>query len=138
MKPTLRPGATRTSRIVVDDERTTGVMGDAGRVYSTPNLVRDLERACRDLLIDHADPNEDSVGMEVVIKHIAPTLPGMVVEITATVTAVDGRKVSFDVSAKDELEPIGIGSHRRFVIDKSKPSDRLAIKAEKLAKLRRG
>lgn len=62
----------------------------------------------------------------------------MEVEITATVTAVEGRKVTFDVSAKDELEPIGGGTHTRFVVDVGKTYERLRGKAAKLAAMRSG
>ena len=65
-------------------------------------------------------PGEDSVGIEVSIRHLAPTLPGMTAEITATVSAVEGRKVTFEIAAKDNLEPICAGSHSRFVVDKAK------------------
>lgn len=133
MKDSLRPGVSSSRRVVVDDERTIGFMGEDGRVYSTPSLVKDIEHTCRDLLLAHADQNEDSVGMEVSIRHLAPTLRGMKVEITATVAAVDGRKVSFQVSARDDLEPIGEGSHTRFVVDVTKTLERLKAKAAKRA-----
>jgi len=131
MKPSLRPGLSTVKRIVVDDERTIGFMGKEGRVYATPSLVRDIEHACRDLLMEHADAGEDSVGMEISLRHTAPTLLGMEVEITATVTAVDNRKITFEVSAKDELEPIGNGTHTRFVVDVGKTHERLKAKAVK-------
>src|SRR5690242_21471699 len=83
MKETLRPGATKTKRLSVDKDRTISFMGEEGRVYATPFLVGDIERTCRDLLLDHADAGEDSVGMEVQVRHLAPTLLGMEVEITA-------------------------------------------------------
>jgi len=133
MKPSLRPGLSTVKRIVVDDERTIGFMGKEGRVYATPSLVRDIEHTCRDLLMEHADTGEDSVGMEISLRHTAPTLLGMEVEITATVTAVDNRKITFDVSAKDELEPIGNGTHTRFVVDVGKTLERLKAKAAKRA-----
>jgi len=129
MKSSLQPGLKRVSRIAIDRDRTIGFMGEEGRVYATPFLVRDIEHTCRDLLLEHGDPNEDSVGMEVAVKHLAPTLPGMTVEITATVTAVDARKVSFDVSAKDDLEPVCTGTHVRFVVDRTKTVERLKAKA---------
>src|SRR5512137_1362035 len=104
MKETLRPGLSKTRKIAVDRERTIGFMGEEGRVYGTPYLVRDIEHTCRDLLLALGDPGEDSVGMEIAVKHLAPTLLGMTAEITVTVTTVEGRKVSFEVSAKDDLE----------------------------------
>ena len=133
MKADLRPGLSRTKRLVIDRDRTIEFMGEEGRVYATPFLVRDIEQTCRDVLLEHGDANEDSVGMEVCIRHLAPTLAGMNVEITATVTAVEGRKVSFDISAKDDLEPIASGTHVRFVLDVAKRAERLKAKAAKRA-----
>ena len=61
-----------------------------------------------------------SVGTEVSVRHLAPTLLDSTVEITVTVTAVEGRGVRFEVSAKDELDQICAGMHARFVVDKAK------------------
>ncbi len=131
MKANLRPGVSRTNLVTVDRERSIGFMGEEGRVYGTPYLVRDIEQTCRDLLLEYGDAGEDSVGTDIAIKHLAPTLVGMSVEIKVTVNAVDGRKVSFDVSAKDEIEPICSGTHGRFVVDVGKTIERLKSKAAK-------
>jgi fluoroacetyl-CoA thioesterase len=131
MKESLRPGISQVKRIAIDRDRTIGFMGEEGRVYSTPSLIRDIEHACRDLILEHADPGEDSVGMEVSLRHLAPTPPGMNVEISVTVAAVDRRKIAFEVSAKDELEPISAGTHTRFVVDTAKTVERLKAKAAK-------
>jgi len=133
MKQSLQPGASVVRRFVVDEDRTISFMGDEGRVYGTPNFVRDAEHLCRDLLLEHADAGEDSVGIEVIIRHTAASLLGMEVEITATVMEVEGRKVTFEVSARDDLEPIGGGSHTRFVVDVAKTHERLKAKAAKRA-----
>ena len=133
MKPSLAPGQSMTRRLTVDRDRTISFMGDEGRVYATPRLIGDVEYTCRDLIMQHADPGEDSVGMEVAMRHLAPTLEGMEVEITVTVSAVDRRKVVFDVAVKDELEPISAGSHTRFVVETAKTFERLKAKAAKRA-----
>src|SRR5262249_49691310 len=98
MKPTLRPGISLVRRVPVGKDKTISFMGEEGRVYATPYLMGDIEHTCRNLIADHAEPNEDSVGIEVAIKHLAPTLPGSTIEIAATVTAVEGRKVIFAVT----------------------------------------
>jgi predicted thioesterase len=131
MKVSLRPGVSRTSLLTVDRDRSIGFMGEEGRVYGTPYLVGDIEQTCRDLLLEHGDAGEDSVGTDIAIRHVAPTLVGMSVEIKVTVNAVEGRKVSFDVSAKDEIEPICSGTHGRFVVDVGKTIERLKAKAAK-------
>ena len=131
MKESLRPGVSLVNRVQVDRDRTIGFMGEEGRVYGTPYLVRDIEMTCRQLILDHGDAGEDSVGTDVSIKHLAPTLLGMTAEITATVSAVEGRKVVFEISAKDDLDQICSGSHGRFVVDVGKTVERLKAKAAK-------
>lgn len=133
MKQSLRAGVSHIKRLTVDVDRTIGFMGDEGRVYATPMLVRDMEHACRDLLLEHADAGEDSVGMSISLTHLAPTLLGMDVEITVTVASVEGRKVTFEVAAKDDLEPISAGTHARFVVDVKKTHERLKAKAARRA-----
>jgi len=138
MKDTLRAGATTTRRLTVDRERTIGFMGDEGRVYATPSLIRDIERTCREFLLDHADAGEESVGMEIALRHLAPTLLDMEVEITVTVAAIEGRRVMFEIAAKDEIEPIATSTHTRFVVDVAKRHERLKAKAAKRAAARAG
>lgn len=131
MKDGLRAGVSRTKTLIVDKDRTISFMGEEGRVYSTPNLVRDVEHACRDLILEFADPGEDSVGTEVSLKHLAATPLGGQAEITVTVSAIEGRRVSFDVSARDEIEPISAGTHTRFIVDVAKTQARLKAKIAK-------
>ena len=131
MKASLCPGVSRTSLLTVDRDRSIDFMGEDGRVYGTPYLVRDIEQTCRELLLENGDAGEDSVGTDISIKHLAPTLVGMSVEIKVTVNAIEGRKVSFDISAKDEIEPICSGTHGRFVVDVGKTIERLKAKAAK-------
>jgi fluoroacetyl-CoA thioesterase len=138
MKPTLQPGISLVRRVSVGSDKTISFMGEEGRVYGTPYLIGDIEHTCRNLILDHAEPDEDSVGIEVAIKHLAPTLPGSTIEIAATVTAVEGRKVIFTVTVKDEIDTISSGSHARFVVDKAKTIERLKAKAAKLPTRRPG
>jgi fluoroacetyl-CoA thioesterase len=133
MKASLRPGVTRVRRIEVDRARTISFMGEDMRTYATPSMIRDIEQTCRDLIVEHADVGEDSVGMEVVVRHLAPTLMGMTVEVSVAVTAIEGRKVQFEASVRDELDEVGAGTHTRFVVDKAKTFERLKAKAARLA-----
>jgi fluoroacetyl-CoA thioesterase len=137
MKPSLRPGISRTNRIVVGRERTIAFMGEEARTYATPSMILDIEHTCRELILEHADAGEDSVGMEVALRHLAPTLMDMTVEITVRVTSVDGRKVAFDVAVEDELDSVGAGSHTRFVVEKAKTLERLKAKAARFAAQKR-
>jgi predicted thioesterase len=94
-------------------------------------LVRDIEVACRNLLLDSLAPGQDSVGTRVEIDHLAATLLGMQVTLTVRVAETKGRAVLFDVEARDDVEPICRGRHARFVVDVKTTEARLAAKAQK-------
>lgn len=136
MKPSLQPGVDATVGLEIDRPRTIDFMGDEARVYATPMLVRDIEVACRELLLAHLDPGEDSVGTRVEIDHIGATLLGMTVTLTVRVAEVNGRAVVFEVEGRDDVEPIVRGRHARFVVDVAKTAQRLAAKAAKAAQAR--
>lgn len=131
MKPSLQAGVSVTREYQVDRDRTIGFMGEAARVYATPMLVRDIEMTCRELLLEHLDEGEDSVGTRVEIDHMAATLLGMKATITAKVTGVEGRAVSFEVSGTDGLDTICRCRHNRFVVDVKTTEARLKAKAAK-------
>jgi fluoroacetyl-CoA thioesterase len=131
MKPTLQAGATATRTFEIDRARTIDFMGEKARVYATPMLVRDIEMTCRDLLLQHLDAGEDSVGTRVEIDHLAATLLGMSVTLIVTVVEVKGRAVTLEVEGRDTVEPICRGRHSRFVVDVKTTEQRLAAKAAK-------
>jgi len=131
MKDTLKAGLATTDTLTVDRERTIDFMGEAARVYATPMLVRDIEIACRNLLLAHLDAGEDSVGTRVEIDHMGASLLGMKVWLTVTLASVNGRAVVFEVEGRDDVEPIVRGKHHRFIVDVTKTGQRLAAKAAK-------
>ena len=91
MKTSLQPGLRHTARYEVTRDRTIDFMGEKARVYATPMLVRDVEVACRELLLPHLDAGEDSVGTRVELDHLAATLQGMPVTLEVELTALKGR-----------------------------------------------
>ena len=131
MKSSLQAGVTGQASITIDRERTIDFMGENARVYATPMLVRDIEMTCRNLLLEHLDAGEDSVGTRVEIDHIGATLMNMTVEISVRIAEVNGRAVVFEVEAKDQVEPVARCRHARFVVDVAKTAQRLAAKAQK-------
>lgn len=131
MSEPLAPGLTTTRRIDIDRDRTISFMGDDCRVYSTPNLLYDIEMACRDLLLAHIEPGRDSVGTRVELDHVGATLMGMWVDLTVTLTKVDGGAVAFDFSARDAVEEVARGKHNRFVVGVEKTAQRLKAKLAK-------
>lgn len=132
MKDSLKPGVSFTNKLPVTKEKTIGFMGDDLRVYATPSMVQDTERTCRDFMLEHLEDGEDSVGARVEIDHLGPTLVGQTVEVEATVTEVDGRRVNFEVEIRDEIDTVGRAKHTRFVVEKSRQGGRLQKKIERL------
>ncbi|MCX7155419.1 MAG: LysR family transcriptional regulator [Rhodocyclales bacterium] len=131
MSETLKAGLTATRHVDVDRERTISFMGEDCRVYSTPNLLYDIEMACRDLLLQHIEPGKDSVGTRVELDHVGATLMGMWVDITVTLTEVNGGAVSFDFTARDAVEEVARGKHNRFIVGVEKTAQRLKAKLAK-------
>jgi len=131
MSEPLQPGLTATRRIDIDRDRTISFMGDECRVYSTPRMLYDIEMACRDLLLEHTEPGKDSVGTRVELDHVGATLMGMWVEITVTLTAVNGGAVTFDFAARDAVEEVARGKYNRFIVNIEKTALRLKAKLAK-------
>ncbi|HKX37035.1 MAG TPA: thioesterase family protein [Burkholderiales bacterium] len=131
MKASLQKGLSHKKTLKVDEARCIGFMGKEGMVYATPRMVSDVEYACRDFLLEHLDPGEDSVGTHVSIDHLAATPLGLQVEIAIQIVEVDRRKVTFSFSVKDPVEEVGRGTHVRFVVETAKTRERLAAKRAK-------
>lgn len=135
MKPTLVKGLATTRRFSIDKEKTIDFMGDELRVYATPWMLKDMEITCRDLIQEHLDEGQSSVGAHVKLDHVGASLLDSWVDITATVTEIDGRRVSFEIEASDPLDVVGKCKHVRFVIDTERQKARLQGKAQKLKEL---
>ena len=89
-----------------------------------------MEWACTELLAQHLDDGEGSVGVHVDVSHLAATPPGMTVTVDVECTQVAGQKVSFKVKAHDGMDLIGEGRHDRFVVAWDKFNARVAAKAK--------
>jgi predicted thioesterase len=131
MKPSLKTGLTAKREVTVDQERCIGFMGKEGAVYATPRMVSDVEYTCRDYLLQHLDDGEDSVGAHVSIDHLAATPMGLKVTIEVKIVELDRRRVTFEFTVHDPIEPCGRGRHVRFVVDKAKSAERVAAKRAK-------
>jgi fluoroacetyl-CoA thioesterase len=99
-------------------------------VYATPEMVRLMERAAVNALAPHLAPGQQSVGTMVNVKHLAATPLGATVTARAELVAVDGRRLTFKVTAHDGTDLIGEGTHERALIDLAKFEARIKAKAE--------
>jgi fluoroacetyl-CoA thioesterase len=97
-------------------------------VFATPMMVTAMENAALNAVRDYLDTGESAVGTAVNIRHLAATPAGHQVTAIAEVTKVDGRRIEFTVSARDEVEEIGNGTHERMIVDIGRLGQRLAAK----------
>jgi fluoroacetyl-CoA thioesterase len=98
------------------------------QVFATPMMITAMENAALNAVRDYLDPGESAVGTAVNIRHLAATPVGHQVTAEAEVTKVNGRHIAFNVSAHDEIEEIGTGTHERVVVDMARLSQRLKAK----------
>lgn len=103
--------------------------GGMPAVLSTPQLIGLIERTARQALVPLLETNERSVGIEIDLRHFAPTPLGAQVTITARVIQAEGREVTFQVEARDAYEAIARGLHRRAIIRVESFARRVAAKS---------
>ena len=117
MKSRPRIGETGELAIPTDMKHAVEFAGDGmPAVVSTPNIIQFLERTARQALAPHLEADERSVGIEIDIRHLAPTPVGQTIHCTARVISVEGVKVQFQIEARDSQEVIVRGLHKRAVI----------------------
>lgn len=129
----MRPipvGAKGESEIVVGEEHLAlTVKSDIlPPVLATPVMILLMENAALEAMRPYLEPGESCVGTHVDVAHLAATPAGQRVVAEATVTAVEGRRISFGVTAHDESEEVGRGRHERVVIDAQAFVERLKKK----------
>ena len=128
------PGLTGTAELVVGLEHTAPFVG-SGRiaVLATPVMINLIEAAAL-AAVEHLLPaGHQSLGIQLDISHTAATPMGLRVIATAEVSRVEGRTISFRVTARDEFETIGGGTHRRVVVSVARFDERVQRKLRKNA-----
>jgi fluoroacetyl-CoA thioesterase len=99
-------------------------------VLATPVMILIMENAALNAIRRFLEPGESAVGTAVNVRHVAMTPAGHRVTAEAEVTGVKGRRVEFKVTARDEVEEIGYGTHERMVVVLSRINDRMATKSK--------
>lgn len=114
----LKEGLTYTSKVTVAPANCASAVGSGGLdVFATPSMVALMENAAMNAVAPFLPEGSTTVGVEINTTHIKPSALGAVIEATATLTAIEGRKLLFDVEARDAIGTIGKGTHVRFVVD---------------------
>jgi len=142
MKPSLKLGLTHRITYKVTEAKTvpftypeSAIIAAMPKVFATGFMIVLMEWACTELVAEHLDPGEGSVGVHVDVSHLAATPPGMTVTAAAECVEVAGPRLAFKVMAHDGVDLIGEGRHERFVVNWDKFNARVAAKAAKLARV---
>lgn len=140
MKNTLQPGATTRFDYKVPANKTVPHLFPEAHdfqqmptVFATGFMVGLMEWTCMKVLEPHLDAGEGSLGIHIDVSHTAATVPGQIVTVDAECIKVEGRRVTFKVSAHDGIEKIGEGTHQRMIV----PWERFTAKVNEKAKLAR-
>jgi fluoroacetyl-CoA thioesterase len=128
MKDTLQPGIKYEHKFMVPPSKTVPALYpeaeeflEMPEVFATGFMVGFLEWACIKCINPHIDwPNEQTVGTRINVTHQAATPPGLEVTASVELIEVDGRKLTFQVEARDSVEVISAGLHERFIINRER------------------
>jgi fluoroacetyl-CoA thioesterase len=136
MKDSLKPGLTFAFQFKVPKSKTVPHLYPESpefqvmpEVLATGFMVGLFEWACIQAINPHIDwPDEQTVGIQVNLSHLAATPPGLTVTVKGKLEEVEGRKLSFSIVADDGIDKISEGTHDRFVINAAKFNAKMAAK----------
>ncbi|MFD0886900.1 thioesterase family protein [Streptosporangium algeriense] len=118
---TLAPGMNARLLIMVERDDTAMKVGSGDvPVLATPRLLALAERATVQAIGDALGPGRTSVGTKVTLEHLAASPVGAHVEISAELTAVEGRRLSFVFTARDRDSVVATGTVERVIVDRER------------------
>ena len=120
-------GSEYTCQTQVAPANCASAVGSGGLdVFSTPSMIALMEKAAFTLVQESLAEGESTVGTQMNVNHVKASKIGDTITAKAVLTAIDGRKLTFDVSATDSAgNTIGHGTHTRFIIQIEKFLSRL-------------
>ena len=131
----LKPGLRHAATVRVTEAMAVPASGRVFRsavempaVFATTQMIGLVEWTCVAALQPYLAPNQRTVGTKVDMTHLAATPIGMGVTAEVELIEIDGRRLRFKVSCRDEADLIGEGFHERAVIDHDRFMQRLARK----------
>ena len=117
----MEKGLSAQSKVTVDGGNVAATMGSGDlQVFATPAMVALMENAAMKAVSYHLPECSTTVGAEMNVTHIKPSGVGAEIVASAVLTEVEGRKLTFNVGARDAEGMIGEGVHVRYVVDREK------------------
>jgi predicted thioesterase len=110
-----------TATTTVNQNNTALALGSGDmEVFATPAMVALMENAAMNAVAPHLEAGQTTVGTQITTNHIKASALGATISATATLTAVDGRSLTFAITAREGDKIIGEGSHTRFIVDRER------------------
>lgn len=136
MKSTLQPGLYYEFKFIVPENKTVPFLYPESeefqampKVLATGFMIGLFEWACIKAINPHLDwPQEQTVGTDVKLSHIAATPPGLTVTVKVRLDKIEGRKLTFYIEGHDGVDQISSGTHDRFIIDSAKFNEKVKKK----------
>ena len=117
----MNTGYSYTSTTVVNNNNTAKTLGSGDMdVFATPAMVALMENAAMNAVAPHLEEGQTTVGTQISTSHIKASALGATITAIAVLTAVDGRSLTFEITARDGENIIGEGVHTRFIIDRER------------------
>ena len=114
-------GLSYTATTAVNPNNTALALGSGDmEVFATPAMVALMENAAMNAVAPHLEAGQTTVGTQITTSHIKASALGATISATATLTAVDGRSLTFAITAREGDKIIGEGSHTRFIVDRER------------------
>lgn len=120
MEFNVREGMVNEIEYMVTTEDATAHFGGDFPVFATPVMINWMEQTSLKLCQEVLPEGFDTVGTFVNVQHLAATPVGMKVRVTAEVAQVNGKMLTFNVTAYDEKTKIGEGTHGRAIVNVEK------------------
>lgn len=129
MADQLQVGMTFEKSLTVTEPLTAAQLHRRGiYVMSTPEMVRLVEHCALEGVQPFLQPDQNSVGTRVELRHLGGTPMGMRITARTTLVEIDRRRLVFHAEVHDELEKVGEGTHERFIVDAEKHLQRIQDK----------
>lgn len=126
----VTPGLRAERTLQVSEAQSARHLGSGSlQVFATPAMILLIEEVAREAIEPYLPAGQTTVGIELRVRHLAPTPVGSTVRVQCEITAVDGNRVELRAEVWDEVEKVGEGVHTRAVIDLERFQRRVAAKA---------
>lgn len=118
-----------TKTYITKKEHSAEIVGSGDMpVLGTPALIAFMEN-CAMLLAREQLPSQDqtTVGTNLSTNHLHPTPIGKGITVEATLTEVEGRKMSFSIIATDDIGTVAECTHERFVVSRQRFLEKIGL-----------